>query len=157
MKYLAQIIAAALLALTISACGGEETSNQRSNQASEAEQGLTDFEMEHGIGPVTERVQVDDELDREMIEIGRNIYEMKCEMCHNMQGRMVGPPLGDVMNNRSPEFVMNMILNPGGMVRNHPEGEKMLQDYMTVMPFQNVKEDEARAIVEFLREQALNN
>ena len=157
MKYLAQIIAAALLALTISVCGGEETSDQRSTQASEAEQELTDFEMEHGIGPVTERVQVDDELDYEMIEIGRNIYETKCEMCHNMQGRMVGPELGNVMDRRSPEFVMNFILNPGGMARNHPEGQKMLQEYMTVMPFQNVKEDEARAIVEFLREQALNN
>lgn len=78
-------------------------------------------------------------------------------MCHNMEGRMVGPELGDVMERRSPEFVMNFILNPSGMTREHPVGQELLQEYMTAMPYQNVKEDEARAIVEFLREYNQNN
>jgi len=123
----------------------------------EQEEGLTEFELEHGIGPVTERIDMDDTIDEEMVTKGRNIYEMKCEMCHNMEGRMVGPQLGDVMEYRSPEFVMNFILNPSGMVREHPEGQRLLQEYMTAMPFQNVKEDEARAIVEFLRDYNKNN
>lgn len=157
MKFITNIISIALLLFVLQACGGESADQSASNSNETQEQGLSAFELEHGIGPVTERVAVDAKLDEEMIIRGRNIYEMKCEMCHNMEGRMVGPALGDVMERRSPEFVMNMILNPGGMARNHPEGQKMLQEYMTVMPFQNVKEDEARDIVEFLRKQAENN
>lgn len=147
----------ALTLILFQACGGETTERSSNDSAQTEEAGLTNFELEHGIGPVTEPVHFDDELDQEMINKGRNIYEMKCEMCHNMQGRMVGPELGTVLERRSGEFVMNFILNPSGMVREHPVGQEMLREYMTAMPFQNVQEDEARAIVEFLRYYNENN
>ncbi len=117
--------------------------------------GLTDFQLEHGIGPVTERVDLG-EIDPARVEEGRSIFRMKCEACHNMEGRMVGPALGDVMESRSPEFVMNFILNPSGMTREHPEGQRLLQEYMTPMPFQNVTREEAKAIVDYLRDYAEN-
>lgn len=134
------------------ACGGENSTDRPSGQADSPAATLSHFELEHGIGPVTERIELGDEFDPGLVESGRNIYEMKCEMCHNMEGRMVGPALGDIMEQRSAEFVMNFILNPSGMVREHPVGQKLLREYMTAMPFQNVQKDEARAIVEFLRE-----
>ncbi len=131
------------------ACGGEETSDRQQSQPQTEEATLTEFELEHGIGPVTERIEIGD-IDLDKVAEGRNIYEMKCEMCHNYQGRMVGPELGNVMERRSPEFVMNFILNPSGMVREHPVGQELLREYMTAMPFQNVQKDEARAIAEYL-------
>jgi cytochrome c1 len=134
------------------ACGGNDTSDRAPAENGSAEAGLSHFELEHGIGPVTEKIELSDEFDPALVEKGRNIYEMKCEMCHNMEGRMVGPALGDVMERRSAEFVMNFILNPSGMVREHPTGQELLREYMTAMPFQNVQKEEARAIVEFLRE-----
>ena len=155
LRILLPLLAASLIFF---ACGNNGESTDRTGAAAETEeQGLTDFELEHGVGPITERVDVGDDIDGELVTKGRNIYEMKCEMCHNMEGRMVGPELGDVMERRSPEFVMNFILNPSGMVREHPEGQRLLQEYMTAMPYQNVKEDEARAIVEFLRDYNKNN
>jgi len=156
MKLLIQIITLSFLFFAIQGCGNDET-NRTDRTAETEEQGLTEFELEHGVGPVSERIEMDDSIDQELVTKGRNIYEMKCEMCHNMEGRMVGPELGDVMERRSPEFVMNFILNPSGMVREHPEGQRLLQEYMTAMPYQNVKEDEARAIVEFLRDYNKNN
>ncbi len=156
MKLLATVLMTT--ALLFSACSGGENADQQSQAAgAEEEQGLSSFELEHGIGPITERLDIDDEIDPVLSDKGREIFEMKCEMCHNMEGRMVGPALGDVMERRSPEFVMNMILNPSGMTKNHPEGQKLLQEYMTAMPYQNVKEEDARAIVEFLRDQNVNN
>lgn len=140
----------------LQACGNDQQAEQN-DKDTQQEEGLTEFELEHGIGPVTERIEIGDEIDQELVTKGRNIFEMKCEMCHNMQGRMVGPQLGDVMEYRSPEFVMNFILNPSGMVREHPVGQELLREYMMQMPYQNVKEDEARAIVEFLRDYAENN
>ncbi len=156
LKYIPKLILPIVLLFSLQACG-EDDRSQRDDQEETTEAGLTEFELEHGIGPVTERIEIDDEIDQELVTKGRNIYEMKCEMCHNMEGRMVGPQLGDVMEHRSPEFVMNFILNPSGMTREHPVGQELLQEYMTSMPFQNVKEDEARAIVEFLRDYKRNN
>jgi mono/diheme cytochrome c family protein len=154
MKPLLTVLLA--LALTFSACSGGD-SQQQTQEGDNQEQGLTDFEMEHGIGPITERLDISDEIDDELRVRGQEIFEMKCEMCHNMEGRMVGPALGDVAERRSPEYLMNMILNPGGMARNHPEGQKLVQEYMAVMPFQNVSEEDARALVEYLRDYNMNN
>ena len=156
LKPLIKILFSLLLIVSLQACGGK--SSERSETGEDSEKpNLTEFQLEHGIGPVTEHIEISDVLDPEMIEKGRNIYEMKCEMCHNMEGRMVGPPLGEITDKRSPEFLMNMILNPGEMARAHPVGHELLREYMTVMPFQNVQRDEARAIVEFLRYYNENN
>lgn len=133
-------------------CSSEQPQRTGGANSVVDEPGLTDFELEHGIGPIKERIELSDEFDPALIEQGRNIYEMKCEMCHNMDSNLVGPALGDVMERRSAEFVMNFILNPGGMAQGHPVGQELLREYMNIMPYQNVQEDEARAIVEFLRE-----
>jgi len=156
MKFSVKILITLVFLLTIQACSGDEQP-ECASEVQQQEEGLSEFEMEHGIGPITERIEISDELDPELVNKGRNIYEMKCEMCHNMVGRMVGPELGNVLDRRSPEFVMNFILNPGEMANDHPVGQEMLREYFTVMPFQNVKEDEARSIVEYLRYYAENN
>lgn len=143
-----------LFALLLAGCssdnqnGREQTSSNRSGTASETQ--LTAFQLEHGIGPITSTIDLGP-IMQDRVERGRNIYQMKCEMCHSMDTRMVGPALRDVMDRRSPEFVMNMILNPGEMANRHPEGQKMLREYMNIMPFQNVQENEARDIVDYLR------
>jgi hypothetical protein len=113
---------------------------------------LTPFELEHGIGPITERMSIDDEIDEELSMRGQSFFEMKCEVCHDLDQRKVGPALGDVVERRSPEFVMNFILNPGENVLNHPVGLDLLAEHHTEMPFANVTEEEARAIYEFLRD-----
>ncbi|WP_069131514.1 c-type cytochrome [Rhodohalobacter halophilus] len=146
------------ITLIFTACSGGNSGQQADSSGEpEQEQGLSDFEMEHGIGPITERIDISDDIDEDLRVRGQEIFEMKCEMCHNMEGRMVGPALGDVAERRSPEYLMNMVLNPGGMARNHPEGQKLVQEYMTVMPFQNVTEEDARALVEYLRDYSMNN
>jgi len=114
------------------------------------EEGLTEFQLEHGIGPITEEVSLGDP-DPELAREGEEIFQFNCEACHMMDERFVGPPLGDVLDRRSPAFVMNFILNPEQMAREHPEGQALLAEYPLVMPFQNISEDQARAILEYLR------
>jgi cytochrome c551/c552 len=138
----------AILALGIAGCGGGD--HPPSGDAPAAGSSLSDFELRHGIGPVTEELVLG-ELDPGMAERGQVVFEFNCEACHLMDDRFVGPALGDVLDRRSATFVMNMILNPEEMARDHPEGQKMLQEYPLIMPFQNISEDEARAIVEYLR------
>ena len=70
-----------------------------------------------------------------------------------MQERFVGPPLGDITERRTPAFILNMILNPDQMAREHPEARKLLTEYPVIMPYQNVSEEQAYALLEYLRSQ----
>ncbi len=90
-------------------------------------------------------------LDEELAESGEEIFTSKCSACHKLGERYVGPPLGDVTTRRAPEFVMNMILNPEGMLREHPEVKQLLAQYYTPMPNQQLTQDDARAVLEYLR------
>lgn len=143
---------ALFLLLGLSACGGgaEEPAEEADGAATAAEGGLSPEEMEKGIGPIRE-VSLG-EIDAALAAQGEEIYNMKCTACHKMEERYVGPPLGDVLDRRAPEFVMNMILNPAEMVEKHPEVKAMLAQYLTPMPNQSLTEEEARAVLEYLRQ-----
>ncbi len=142
-------LALALAPALVVGCGGEDRP-QGEPRGEASGPTLTDFELEHGIGPVTSVVELGP-LDNVKASRGQELFEFNCEACHLLDERFVGPPLGRVLEHRSPAFVMNMILNPEQMVREHPEGQKLLAEYPLVMPYQNITEDEARAIVEYLR------
>ena len=147
-----QLILLTFTILLFYACGGEsteETSNH-SDSAPTNEQGLTDFELEHGIGPVNEVVELG-ELDPELAAQGKEVYEAKCTACHKPTERYIGPASNDILDRRSPTYIMNMIMNPDEMTKKHPEGIKMMQEYMAPMPYQNVTVEQARAIVEYFR------
>jgi mono/diheme cytochrome c family protein len=136
--------------LLIAGCGSPDNDKPSSSAEQAPGSEFTAFELEHGIGPITEEITISTS-DLEKIEKGRQIFDSKCNACHLMTERFVGPALGDVTERRSDAFIMNMILNPSDMARRHPEGLKMLAEYMTPMPFQNVTEEDARAITAYLK------
>lgn len=154
MMNLRTTIVAVFMAIAIlgtGACSGGNNNQSDGNQNSEIQNnGLSDFEIEHGIGPITEPVSFA-EIDSERVEEGRVVFQAKCSACHKMDDRYVGPPLGDVTEKRSAAYIMNMILNPDEMTKKHPVAKELLAEYMAPMAFQNVSEDEARSIVEYLR------
>lgn len=123
------------------ACGGSE----------ESETGLTDFQLNYGIGPVTERLDISDDLDMEMVAQGRQIFETVCIACHQLDASISGPRLRNVTENREPEFIMNFILNPGEMREKHPVGQELDEEYTINMLDMGVSREDARAIVEYLR------
>jgi mono/diheme cytochrome c family protein len=134
------------------ACGGKsEPAPPPAGAAAGSE--LTPFQLEHGIGPVTEVVTLGP-LDKAMAEQGEKLFEVKCSACHKMSERYVGPPLGDITTRKSAAFIMNQILNPEGMYNKHPEVKKLLGEYMTQMPNLALTQEQARQVVEYLRTQA---
>ena len=57
-----------------------------------------------------------------------------------------------IYERRSPEWVMNMLLNPTEMLKQDPIAIALLKEYNNVMMLnQNLSEKEARAIAEYLR------
>jgi cytochrome c len=137
------------------ACGGKESASPPPAAAVSAATGsdLTPFQLENGIGPVTEEVTLGP-VDKAMAAAGKLTFEAKCAVCHKMAERYVGPPLGEVTTRRKPAFIMNQILNPEGMYAKHPVVKQLLGEYMTQMPNLALTRDQARQVVEYLRTQA---
>lgn len=133
------------LLLSLAACGGESPSPDPADGAAPVPadadlpiQGTMD------IGPIDAALAVQ----------GEALYTTRCTTCHKMDERYVGPALGDVMARREPEWVMNMILAPDKMIVTDPEAQALLAEYSVPMTNQNLTRDEARAIVEYLRQTA---
>jgi len=144
-----------VLVLLAAACGGGDAGSAGSapaaaSSAAAAGSELTPEQLEKGIGPV-ESVTLGESIDEAMAAQGKEVFTLKCSACHRLEARYVGPQLGGVLDRRTPEFVMNMILNPAEMVAKHPETKKLLGEYMLAMPNQNVTQEEARAVLEYIR------
>ncbi len=104
-----------------------------------------------GVGPVTS-LELGDEIDEKLAAEGEQKYSMVCTACHAPKQRLIGPALSGVFERRSPEWVMNIILNPEGMLKEDPIAKALLKEYNNaVMTNSGFNENEARAVVEYLR------
>jgi len=107
---------------------------------------------ELGIGPVKE-VKLDPQINQELVAKGKSIFDVKCVTCHKFDEKLVGPPLKNVTKRRKPEWIMNQILNPEQMLKENMIAKTMAMsgEYPTPMTFQNVTQDDARALLEYFR------
>jgi len=103
-----------------------------------------------GIGPV-KNLTLAAEIDQEMAKKGEEIYVKMCSACHKPDKRFIGPAPKGILDRRTPEWVMNMILNPQEMVDNDPIAKALLAEYLSPMANQNLTEEEARAVLEYFR------
>ena len=110
----------------------------------------TDPLKDKGIGPISSITL--GELNIDMAQEGENIFKSKCSACHHPTEKIIGPAPKDILKRRSPEWVMNMILNPNEMVEKNPIAKKLLKEYNgSPMINQNLTEKETRAILEYFR------
>ncbi|GAA5222107.1 c-type cytochrome [Membranihabitans marinus] len=104
-----------------------------------------------GIGPITE-VDLPSEIDRKLSVKGKEIYSAKCIACHSVDKKIIGPPQKGILDRRTPEWVMNMIMNPTEMLEKDPLAKDLLAEFNnTPMLDQNITEEEARALLEYFR------
>ncbi|HMS52111.1 MAG TPA: c-type cytochrome, partial [Chitinophagales bacterium] len=79
--------------------------------------------------------------------------ETKCFACHRLTDeKLVGPGWKGVTQRRAPHWIMNFITNPDVMIDKDPAVQAQLEICLVRMPNQNVADDEARSIVEFMRQ-----
>lgn len=120
-------------------------------KSASASQGVPVDMDNKGIGPITS-VSFDEEIDMELAKAGETKYQTICTACHMVGQRMIGPDLTGVYERRSPEWVMNMILNPDVMIKEDPIAKALLKEYNgAIMLNQNLSEADTRAIAEYLR------
>jgi mono/diheme cytochrome c family protein len=132
------------------ACGGGEKKAEQEAAKPANPNGLTDFEMENGIGPVKEKLQLG-EIDPAKVAAGEKTYNSLCAPCHKLDKRLVGPAQRYTVERRTPEYILNMIMNPDEMTKRHPTGKKLLAEYLAPMSNQNLTLDQAKEVLDYLR------
>lgn len=115
-----------------------------------ADDELSEFELLHGIGPITERVTLN-EADAQLAQRGKMIYDSLCIACHQLDAVVTAPRLRNTANNRSAEFILNYILYPEEMSQRHPVGQQLSSEYPGVKSRLGIERDDAFALLDYLR------
>ncbi len=154
-----KLIGFSVIALLIVACGGADNSSDKaekknpySTESTTSEKSA--YDPKRGEGKWTaENLNIGASLDQAMADKGKNITEVKCSSCHKLTDeRLVGPGWKGVTERRQPEWLMNFITNPDPMIDKDPEVQAQLEICLVRMPNQNLSDDEARAILEYMRQ-----
>jgi mono/diheme cytochrome c family protein len=139
--------------IVLSSCGGGSGSKEESKFAPQKmltyEEAVADSKNQKGIGPI-KSIELG-EFDAELAKKGEEIYILKCTACHTPEEEKLGPAPQGIFERRTPEWIMNMILNPEDMAKKDPIGRGLLMKYNTVMANQGLTEDDARAVLEYFR------
>ena len=104
-----------------------------------------------GIGPITS-VTLAAEIDQAMVTKGADVFKKMCTACHRTDKKFIGPAPKDILSRRTPEWIMNMILNPDEMTQKDPLARALLIEFNgSPMANQSLSEEDARAVLEYFR------
>jgi cytochrome c551/c552 len=146
----------ACIAGFIYACGNSGGSNTEAKKEDASTTSTTDnanpsYDPNRGVGRFT-NVDVKPELDAAMATAGIKVYDSKCASCHKTTDeRLVGPGWKDVTKRRTAAWIMNFATNPDEMLNKDPEAMAQLEICLVRMPNQNLTDDDARHVYEFMR------
>ncbi len=155
MKKLAIIL---FLGAFIAACGGSGTenstttsNNSTSAESSKSESGNPSYDPQRGEGKFT-KVEVGEKLDAAMAAEGEKVFGVKCSSCHKLTSeKLVGPGWLGVTDRHTAEWIMNFSTNTDAMLDKDPKAQAQLEICLVRMPNQNLSDDDARNLYEFMR------
>jgi mono/diheme cytochrome c family protein len=140
--------------LFLFSCGSNSEENSVREEAPPLEKAPVDPK---GIGKYKD-VELTNPLDEKMIAAGQIVYDVKCGSCHKLGAeKLVGPGWKGVTERRTPEWIMNFVTNVDEMLEKDPEAQAMLEVCMVRMPNQNLSDEEARNVLEFMRKNDARN
>ena len=159
--YTLKTMALSVLTLALFSCGGDKktdsiptattTETTATTTEAPAAAGTNEYDPKRGLGP-HENVDVS-KFDPAMAAAGKKIAEVKCTSCHKpTEEKLVGPGWKGVTKRQTPEWIMNFISNPDPMIDVDPELQKQLELCLVRMPNQGLADNEAREILEYMRE-----
>jgi len=104
-----------------------------------------------GVGPI-KSVTLGETVDEAMAAEGKKVYDQMCLACHRIGKKFIGPAPNGILERRSPEWVMNMIMNPEGMVKDDALAKELLIEFNgSPMANQSLTEEQTRAVLEYFR------
>ena len=158
------ILILSVLVLTLLSCGKAEAEKKagfsyenmmsKTNKTSTETKVLASEKIDlinKGIGPVTS-LELPKEIDYALAKNGEAIFKKMCTACHRPDKKFIGPAAKGVLNTRTPEWIMNMMLNPEEMLRKDPLAKELLIEFnYAPMVKQDISQEDARAILEYYR------
>ncbi|MEH6763374.1 MAG: cytochrome c [Aequorivita antarctica] len=157
---------AAIAIITLISCGGKEEKKNDSIQIGQ-KSAATETPKEEpaatvkpsemidltnkGVGPI-KSLELPATIDNAMAAKGMEVYKTKCMACHKPDKKFVGPAPKDILLRRTPEWIMNMILDPEDMIKKDPLAKALLIEFNgSPMANQGLTEEEARQVLEYFR------
>ena len=157
-KFLSAVIAITALIILI-ACQSPSDNKTTSGSTTPNNSSATDTSTstasttndKAGVGKF-KHVDLTHPLDQKMITTGKNVYDLKCASCHKLTDeKLVGPGWKDVTKRRTPEWIMNFVTNTDEMLEKDAVAKNLYEVCLVKMPNQNLSDDDARALLEFQR------
>lgn len=138
------------------ACGGgnsHDTANKTDPYETETakEDDNPSYDPARGEGKFKD-VVVSEKLDAALASSGEKIFSVKCGSCHKVTNeKLVGPGWKGVTTRRTVNWILNFITNPDAMIDKDPELQAQLELCLVRMPNQNLTDDDAKSLYEFMR------
>lgn len=148
------LLPAIVTCFTVISCGSnnQNASNDvppENKKDTATNSGPTDAEK--GIGKFT-HVELTHPLDQKMVASGKAVYDVKCASCHKLtEEKLVGPGWKGVTDRRTPEWIMNFVTNTEEMLQKNATAKNLFEVCLVKMPNQNLTDADARAVLEFQR------
>lgn len=140
------------ISYSIAACNeGGSDSNKVDEKKGVTSKDNPSYDPKRGEGKFT-TVDVSDKLDNAMAEAGNKVYGVKCGSCHKLTDeKLVGPGWKGVTLRNTAPWIMNFITNTDEMLNKDPNAQAQLEICLVRMPNQNLSDEDARALYEFMR------
>ncbi len=149
-----KIVLIAVICAAIYACSDNSSKNDQAESATTESATSTEnpsYDPERGSGKFT-NVEVSPTLDAAKAEAGQKIFDVKCSSCHKLSDeKLVGPGWKGVTQRHKPEWILNFVTNVDEMLDKDPKAQAMLEICLVRMPNQNLTDDDAMNIYEFMR------
>ncbi|RZF59273.1 c-type cytochrome [Sphingobacterium corticibacterium] len=158
MKRLSVLLAVGVLATAI-ACNNNPNTNSSETQSESntkdkpKEMVIHDYlkEGNKGIGPITSFAQP--VFDQAVADEGNKLFIVRCTMCHEYGEDKLGPALKGITKKRTPEWILNLMLNTEEMFEKDPDALVLKDKYESMMVSVGLNEQEAKSILEYLRQE----
>lgn len=143
--------------LFIIGCGNPEPKEKKSISFHKKEEIEPIEELEvpangnKGIGPI--KIFVDPAFSQTQVDQGNKLFIVKCSMCHELKEEKLGPALTGVTKRRTPEWILNMILNSSEMLEKDKDAIALKARYDNTMVSMGLSEDEAKAVFAYLKQE----
>jgi len=149
-----KLLTLGIITFFLAACGGNNTENKKTTATTEppkSESANPSYDPNRGEGKFT-KVDVSPTLETAKADAGEKVYSVKCGSCHKLsEEKLVGPGWKGVTSRHTAEWIMNFSTNTDEMLNKDPKAQAMLEICLVRMPNQNLSDDEARNIYEFMR------
>jgi mono/diheme cytochrome c family protein len=165
MKKIIAVSILSVFGLYLTSCAGDSPKEKekplseqlRNNKAEETpsaettENGNPSYDPNRGEGKFKD-VAVSEKLDAKMAEAGNKTFDVKCSACHKLTDeKLVGPGWKGVTSRHSASWILNFITNTDEMLNKDPKAQAQLEICLVRMPNQNLTDEEARSLFEFMR------